>query len=408
MPKLQLTKKNIDKIQLTVSGQVDYFDTELRGFMLRAGKETKTFYIQADILDTSSGKYKTVKEKIGRFGEWTPDQARKEAAERLRLLRIGKGQKATAVPTLAEMVKTHLADNSTLRPLTVAAYDQTFTGDSAKFTSWMQLPLDQVAAIQSDVIIDTFRRIGKDAGPMAARNAFTHLQTVLNYARLKYPSAVPRNPVSVLTEGNLWPKNKRREDCLRGNEFKIFLEGIQKFNEVTRDATLFCLYQGLRREEATALKWEAVDLDQETITIPTKTVMLTTPLSRQTVAILTRCKERGTESPFVFVSTMRPRLNKSGHISLRADDLRRNTGLDITCHGLRRSFITIGKKLKLHEEVERLVNHVDGSVTGRHYDCRDVEDLREPLQRIASEIERLMVHGVGAKVVETGSGKRAA
>ena len=53
----------------------------------------------------------------------------------------------------------------------------------------------------------------------------------------------------------------------------------------------------------------------------------------------------------------------------------------------------------LHEEVERLVNHVDNSVTGKHYDCREVDDLREPLQKIADEIERLMVHGT-KKIME--------
>jgi len=47
-------------------------------------------------------------------------------------------------------------------------------------------------------------------------------------------------------------------------------------------------------------------------------------------------------------------------------------------------------------------------VTGKHYDGADVEDLREPLQRIANEIERLMLHGIGAKVIEIGTAKQAA
>ena len=80
----------------------------------------------------------------------------------------------------------------------------------------------------------------------------------------------------------------------------------------------------------------------------------------------------------------------------------------LTVHGLRRTFITIGRKLKIFEDTDRLTNHIDSSVTGKHYDGTEVDDLREPLQRIANEIERLMVHGVGAKIIAIGTGKQAA
>lgn len=53
----------------------------------------------------------------------------------------------------------------------------------------------------------------------------------------------------------------------------------------------------------------------------------------------------------------------------------------------------------MFEGAERLTNHADNSVTGRHYDGNGADDLREPLQRICNEMERLMVEGVGAKVI---------
>jgi integrase len=87
---------------------------------------------------------------------------------------------------------------------------------------------------------------------------------------------------------------------------------------------------------------------------------------------------------------------------LRADKLRAKTGLEITPHSLRRTFIQVGeKRLRIaRESVKFLTNHVDRSVHGEHYAHLDVEDVRAPLQAIANEIERLMVHGVGGKVVE--------
>jgi len=52
----------------------------------------------------------------------------------------------------------------------------------------------------------------------------------------------------------------------------------------------------------------------------------------------------------------------------------------MTVHGLRRTFITTGRKLKLFEDTERLTNHLDNSVTGRHYDGTSIDDLRQSLQ----------------------------
>ncbi len=83
-----------------------------------------------------------------------------------------------------------------------------------------------------------------------------------------------------------------------------------------------------------------------------------------------------------------------------AAQLKTKTGLKITV-GLRRSFITIGRKLKIFEDTDLLTNHIDSSVTGKHYDGTDIEDLREPLQKIADKIERLML-GAGDESPDTG------
>jgi integrase len=269
----------------------------------------------------------------------------------------------------------------------------------------MNMTIDDFSRITPDIIIDRFRQIEKDFGSMAAKNVFGKLQAIMNYARVRYPSFVQVNPCQCLTSGKLWPKTNSRDDCLKGNDFKLFHDGIQGFNEATRDAFLFCLYHGLRNMEAASLKWDYVDLEGQTLTIPstvTKTKRpLHVPLSRQSLAILKRRKEtRGEEQSFVF-PTVRDYLNKTGHIVLKSDALKLKTGLDISPHGLRRTFITIGEKLKLRrQDIDKLTNHVDRSVTATHYDRTDVDDLREPLQRIASEVERLMFEGVGAKVIQ--------
>jgi len=97
------------------------------------------------------------------------------------------------------------------------------------------------------------------------------------------------------------------------------------------------------------------------------------------------------------------RLNKSGHVRLTSEKLRMATGLKLTVHGLRRTFATHGRKLKLFADVDRLTNHVDSSITGRFYDMTDFDDLRRPLQIIADHLDRLL-NGIPIQVVPIAQG----
>jgi integrase len=268
----------------------------------------------------------------------------------------------------------------------------------------MDMSISEVAAMEPEIIIERFKQIEKNSGKMAAKNVFGKLQSIMNHAKILFPKHVTRNPCEVLSAGKYWPKTPARKDCLHGNDFKQFHDGIQSFNEITRDAFLFCLYQGVRNMEAASLKWEYVDIDKAVLLIPdTKNdEPLHVPLSAQSVAILKRRQASNLEgSPYVF-PTQKAHINKTGHIVLKSDALKLNTGLDLSVHGLRRSFVDIAdNKIKLRrQDVDRLTNHIDSSVTGKHYSHKDIEDLRAGLAKVCNEIERLMVEGVGGKVIQ--------
>lgn len=419
MPKLKFTKSALDKIQYPPSGQVDYFDTETPGLGLRVGTRSKTFFVKTDIKDAGSKTgFKTVRKALGRYGEITLEQARREfqgyddkeagfiPGKRLQIKR-GEVSDGGAKTTLDEMINTYFAekrnrDGKPLKPSTVRGYTHIL---GYHFEAWLPLPLgDIIRSLQPDVAIERYKLAEKNHGPFGARNAFVMLSAVINYARVKYPVSISTNPLQVLQLGQHMRRIEAREDRLEGGDFMAFYEGIQAFNEITRDCFLVCLYHGLRSEEAAAMRWEHVDLVKRELTIPdTKNRQtLHVPLSRQTLAILTQRKERNPEgAPWVFPSLYRPQnLNKTGHVRLMAADLRARTGLKkITVHGLRRTFITTARKLKMFEDAERLTNHVDNSVTGRHYDGTGIDDLRAPLQKICNEMERLMIEGVGAKII---------
>src|SRR5271154_847456 len=79
MTRKKLTKAEVDKLLFTeqAGAQTFYYDTELKGFGLRVGNKTKTYFVESKV------KRKTVRVSIGKHGVFAPEQVRKIAKERL-------------------------------------------------------------------------------------------------------------------------------------------------------------------------------------------------------------------------------------------------------------------------------------------------------------------------------------
>lgn len=407
MPVMKFTKKMIDELQFA-GHTVDYFDTETASLGLRVGKKTKTFFCKVDVKDESTKTgYRTVRHNLGRFGDITLARAQnlvkgyddKEkgfvVGKRLEL-KCGNMKVKGSNVTLLDIFNQYLSE--TLTPKGRNRKESTKTDYRNRFNrhfeSWQPMTLPKIAShLTPDLLIETHNAISKNNGKYAARNAFVVLNAVLNHACFKYPAALPSNPLQVIMNKNaqiLAPINTRNE-CLRKEDFRHFYSGIQKFNQATRDCYLVALYQGLRSKEACALRWDQVFLENEEMRIPdTKNREdLHVPLARQSVEIIrSRRQEVPEDNPWVFASFHR--LNKTGHVRMTSSALRDKTGLKMTVHGLRRSFITSARKLKLSKEADRLTNHIDSSVSGRSYDVTEAEDYRESLQIIADSMDRLM------------------
>ncbi|MDD2542260.1 MAG: integrase family protein [Desulfuromonadaceae bacterium] len=402
MPKLLLTKRNIDSkkhIPLVEKGQVDYFDEELKGLLLRVGKSSKVFYVQIDVKDAVTSKFKTVKEKIGAYGEYTPEQARAKAPDIIRRIREG-GTAEVKPPTLQMMYDRYLKDKK-LTDGTLLIYKGYIP---RLFESWLTLPLNLLEkALAPEIVIDKYQHIHGNNGPSAANNSFKCLQAIINYAEILYPQFIGKNPIRVLSRAEMWARIEPREECLEPNQFKIFADALLTCTPAHRDCYMLALYHGIRPQEAYSLKWENVDFDRERITLVHETQTskrtYTVPMSRQSKQILARRKEAASEGQDHVFPKQGAR-NKHDHLILRSDDIKRRTGLDLTVHALRSSFITTGERLRLRrQDINILTGHADQTVTGRHYVRLTPDDMKPVLQAIANEIERLMVDGVGEKIV---------
>jgi integrase len=209
-------------------------------------------------------------------------------------------------------------------------------------------------------------------------------------------------------------KIEPRHECLifdaekKRNDFPLFFKGLQTLSEIRRDLILFTLYTGMRHMESSTVEWQHIDLEHKELHIKdTKNREdLHIPLNRQAMAILERRKaQAGEGSTYVFPGIISS--NKTGYATMRSDHLRAVTGLTLTIHALRRTFITTGRKLKRREDTDALTNHIDSSMAGKHYDETSIEDLRETTQMIGDTMERRMLEEK-AKVIELVTGRAAA
>ena len=201
----------------------------------------------------------------------------------------------------------------------------------------------------------------------------------------------------------MWQKIGSRADALEPAQFKLFADSLSTATPSHRDCYLLALYHGLRPAEAYSLKWTDVDFAKGLITLKhdteTSKRSYTVPVSKQSRGILAKRHESpDRDNEYVFPA--QGFRNSHQHLIIRADDLKRRTGLDLTVHGLRRTFISTGERLRLRrEDINMLTGHTDHTVTGKHYAKISPEDLRPVVQVIADQIERFLIGDTNAKVI---------
>lgn len=130
----------------------------------------------------------------------------------------------------------------------------------------------------------------------------------------------------------------------------------------------FLLFTGLRRGEASSLKWKDIDFNDRTFTIQ-KTKNgdpLTLPIGDHIFELLQDRWGHYGNYDYVF-----PGSGKSGHLAEPKKGIYRvaeTTGINFTCHDLRRTFITIAESLDISAyALKRLVNHRVSDVTSDQF-----------------------------------------
>ncbi|MFC4271796.1 tyrosine-type recombinase/integrase [Sneathiella chungangensis] len=380
MPKLKLTQTTINALPYTEKGQVLYSDRDLPGFYLIVGNQSKTFVAQKDI------RGKTVRYSIGKNGQVTHDNARKIAKDKLYMMSQGinpnaeQKQKAKEAISLEETLKEYLIARRNLKPRTKSDYQYIL---DRYLADWK---IKAMTGITKDMIGLRHEKIARENGPSTANKVMRVLRALFNYVHATH-DICPTNPVMYLTHVRGWYKETRRRTHIKPSDLKAWWNAVHRLeNDTYRDFLLFLLFTGLRRNEGAKLKWSDIRFSEKTFTIEnTKNGdPLTLPLSDYLIGLLMSRRKRYGNYEYVF-----PGPGKLGYLAEPKKGVYKvinNSGVQFTCHDLRRTFITIAEGLDISAyALKRLINHRVTDITGG-YIILDVERLRDPVERIAEFI----------------------
>ena len=263
MRKIKVSKATIDRLLFAGKGkQVDYFDTELKGFGCRVSATAKTYFV----LKRVNGRLTRV--TLGRHGIKTAEQARKDAIDTLSDL--GKGidvnrEKSRAREkgiTVTEVLDRYFIARQELKPSTVTTYRNLFR---FYLPDWMNRPIEHIT---KEMVAERHLKIAKEAGKAAANNSMRTFRAIYNFANELLDDSLPVNPVKRLSNTRQWFTIERRQTVINEADLPKWFEAVNKLeNPTIRDYLLLLLLTGARRTEMASLRWEDVDMENKTFVL---------------------------------------------------------------------------------------------------------------------------------------------
>ena len=390
MPKI--TVKFIEsRVTFPTTGQLIIRDDELKGFGWRVTKGRVTFIAEC----SANGTRRRI--AIGRYGSMTPDEARKEAR---RLLSGTMPVKTTTFKTPAIKLNEVFLEISKflavrkLRPNTVRNYTQI---TKRCLGDWLELP---VTSITRDMILSRHQSLTRTTkqgttGEVQANMAMRILRTVLNFAASNFETAdaqpiIAMNPVRTLSQNRSWHRERRRRIIIPDHKLGNWYRALMSLRQIyIRDYLLLLLLTGLRRREASTLRWSDVDFEARTITIRAEVAKNKQehclPLTDFLFLLLSHRREnRRTDSDYVFPGRrggpmVEPKLAVARVVA--------KSGCNFVLHDLRRTNVSMAAKLGVpHHLIKKLVNHVASTDVTDGYVVIHLDHLREPMDLINNRI----------------------
>jgi integrase len=392
MPNIKITKATMSKIEPATSGQVDYWDTDLAGFGVRATKDSLTFMVHRRV----RGEKNKTFIKIGRYGEFSPEQARIVAKDYIRHMELG----ANPDPKKKPKIETITVNDLYCQYIAMRKYPLAAT-TLYQYESWMKNNFPDwrgrdAASITGEMVAGRLQDLEENNGKGQAANAIKLLRTIYRFGLALHPDKLRGNPVDAVRaiRGRDWSKKERRKTRIADNDLPAWYKTVTEYdNPKGRDYLLFLLFTGLRKMEAATLQWSDIDFKTKTFTFaPEKkrgekpeNVRVTMPLSDFVHRLMLKRRSLYYENVFIFPGRIAGVhiMNPSNWVR----DIVAATKIQFCLHDLRRTYITVAESCDIpHYALKAMLNHSLGNDVTGGYVCMSVDRLREPVQRVTDRI----------------------
>jgi integrase len=277
-------------------------DDKLKGFVVRVGKNRKTYRVELE--RRTNGKRTFISKKLGEHPYVRADDARRAA-----MIIVGKHATGIVAPrvTLRQAFEEWKASGKAA-PQWIKDCDERFM---RSLGHWANEDLASLSD-RPDQVRDLHRDLTERRGPSEGNHTMRLLKTIYNNARESHRGL----PADLPTSGVAWNQERRADRAIPFDQFPVWAAQVAAIpNPIRRAFHRLCLFTGCRPGELARARWEDVDCKKRTLTIRgTKTGKnIVIPMSAGIAQELKRARDAhrifDAKSPWVF-----PAVSTTGHL----------------------------------------------------------------------------------------------
>ncbi len=402
MAREKITKRSVDALE---SGTT-IFDTELKGFMVRARGQSKVFAVKYSV-DRRQRIY-----TIGRFGDLKVEEARSKAMDVLSKVSKAKMDEEVLDPQsereiqrqapknsvsgiCAEFIERHAKKNRTWK-------ETEWILEHYVLSKWRNRDIRKIKRVEINQLLDG---IEDKSGRVMATAVLAQVRKMFNWHAARDDRFI--SPI-VPGMARVKPSDIRRDRVLTDLEIRFVWTALDGLKSPYRELVRVLLLTAQRREEVAGMLRDEVDLDKATWTIPAnryKTkVAHTVPLSPAAVAILSKLPKNGPfffttngESPFSGFAKDKRRLDKAVEAQREAyaNGLPEDQPVPLVApwriHDLRRTAKTLMVRAGVRPDIsERVLGHKIPGVEGTYDRHSYVEERKLAVESLWKQVVRCL------------------
>lgn len=351
-------------------------DRMLSGFCVRMNARKRTFRVATSVAG------KQFRMTLGYWPLMSVEEARARAMKVLAQCRNGE-RPSRYVPKALPTLRTAYMDYCAAKSIKASSQNRYESFYRVHFGGWLDRPVSDLGHPE---FTDHCHAFAQTKGAALVELGRGVIGAVIKYVNALHDLTLVSPFAKLATVGLMPDRAQPRARMLQEGELPAWKLAVDQLGELQRDFLYLTLYTGLRRNEARELRRDQIDLVAGVLRVPeTKNgkphSLPITPVVREVLE--RRCA--GLES--------RDELFKgvaAGHLSKMAA---RVGSPPFMLHDLRKLVATAGERLAVGDAVlRRILNHTPqkSDVLHRHYVQVNVEQLRNALERIQSELFQLM------------------